>query len=147
MPLLTPGTRQFEALLAFLVSRQTAQLSDEPEDEVLDEIPGTSLYEKIQTLPDITPRDGDAIPCAGFNGRCNKVADTCYSFWNEASLLVGEPCSHMWPSADSPRCWIDYVWWTKRAIGDISSRRRSISSAALGSALGNHPVSVGILWN
>ncbi|CAL5867695.1 uncharacterized protein PFLUO_LOCUS1914 [Penicillium psychrofluorescens] len=88
MPLLTPGTRQFEAMLAFLVSRQTAMISDEPEDEVLDEIPGTSLDEKIHTLPDITPEAGDAIPCAGFNGRCNKVADTCYSFWNEASLLM-----------------------------------------------------------
>jgi prenyltransferase beta subunit len=108
VPLLTPGTRQFEALLAFLVSRQTAKLDDdEPEDEVLDEIPGASLDEKIHTLPDIPPLDGDAISCAGFNGRCNKVADTCYSFWNEASLLVGNPCSHMWLSADSHRCWID----------------------------------------
>lgn len=26
---------------------------------------------------------------AGFNGRCNKVADTCYAFWVEASLAVG----------------------------------------------------------
>ena len=26
---------------------------------------------------------------AGFNGRCNKVADTCYAFWVGASLAVG----------------------------------------------------------
>ena len=25
---------------------------------------------------------------AGFNGRCNKIADTCYAFWVGASLAV-----------------------------------------------------------
>ena len=29
-----------------------------------------------------------AETAAGFNGRCNKVADTCYAFWVGASLAV-----------------------------------------------------------
>ena len=28
------------------------------------------------------------IQWAGFNGRCNKVADTCYSFWVGGTLAV-----------------------------------------------------------
>ena len=27
-------------------------------------------------------------PIAGFNGRCNKPADTCYCWWNGATLKV-----------------------------------------------------------
>ena len=37
--------------------------------------------------PDIVSFDED-LRCAGFNGRCNKVADTCYSFWVGGSLAV-----------------------------------------------------------
>lgn len=38
-------------------------------------------------LPDILPL-GEDLQFAGFNGRCNKVADTCYSFWVGGSLAV-----------------------------------------------------------
>ena len=37
--------------------------------------------------PDIVSLDED-LRSAGFNGRCNKVADTCYSFWVGGSLAV-----------------------------------------------------------
>lgn len=30
----------------------------------------------------------DELSWAGFNGRCNKKSDTCYSFWAGASLAV-----------------------------------------------------------
>jgi geranylgeranyl transferase type-1 subunit beta len=48
----------------------------------------TGVEERIHALPGLTEIAGDTIMCAGFNGRCNKVADTCYSFWNGATLLV-----------------------------------------------------------
>ena len=28
------------------------------------------------------------LSCAGFNGRLNKIADTCYCFWNTGALSV-----------------------------------------------------------
>ena len=31
------------------------------------------------------------LPWAGFNGRCNKKSDTCYSFWAGGSLAVSIP--------------------------------------------------------
>ena len=40
----------------------------------------------------INPQD---LYCAGLNGRCNKPADTCYSFWVVGALQVGQlglPC-------------------------------------------------------
>lgn len=30
----------------------------------------------------------DDLQCAGFNGRCNKVADTCYAFWVGGTLGI-----------------------------------------------------------
>ncbi|KAI9839619.1 MAG: hypothetical protein M1819_002245 [Sarea resinae] len=35
-----------------------------------------------------TAFDGPEIKWAGFNGRCNKIADTCYSFWVGACLAM-----------------------------------------------------------
>lgn len=99
MQLLTPGSGSFETLVGWLASRQTGNLgededeTDDTEGDGQDGQPQTdagtgSLDDRVRALPSITPRAGDTIPCAGFNGRCNKVADTCYSFWNGATLLV-----------------------------------------------------------
>ena len=90
---------KFETLVGWLASRQTSDLGEDEEDEDEDDSdtqkePPTqasgsgSIEDRASTLPCITPMAGDTIPCAGFNGRCNKVADTCYSFWNGATLLV-----------------------------------------------------------
>jgi len=100
-------------LVAWLASRQTGELGeereeddeevegedeDEDEDEsatsILDtqsttEDQTSSLDEKIVALPGLTALTADSIPYAGFNGRYNKFADTCYSFWNGATLMVG----------------------------------------------------------
>lgn len=56
-----------------------------------------------RAAPDSRPLEvnpGDVF-CAGFNGRCNKPADTCYSFWVGGALCVSTPkkplripCSH-----------------------------------------------------
>ena len=47
-----------------------------------------SVEDLIRGLSSMTPLSGETIACAGFNGRCNKLADTCYSFWNGAALKV-----------------------------------------------------------
>lgn len=33
----------------------------------------------------------DETSCVGFNGRCNKVADTCYCWWVGGTLSVSLP--------------------------------------------------------
>lgn len=88
--------------MGWLASRQTDDLGEDDEEEDGDEEsderdaqhqPQTglrtgSVEDQILALPGMTPLAAATIPCAGFNGRCNKVADTCYSFWNGATLLV-----------------------------------------------------------
>ncbi|OJJ70761.1 hypothetical protein ASPBRDRAFT_197440 [Aspergillus brasiliensis CBS 101740] len=100
-PVLTPGASEFESLVRWLVARQTAELGDTEEDsddddnspetnEVLRPVPDTaeevSLDESLDKLSVISPPTEQDLRCAGFNGRCNKFADTCYSFWNLATL-------------------------------------------------------------
>ncbi|KAJ5524927.1 hypothetical protein N7494_011577 [Penicillium frequentans] len=104
VPMLSPGSEKFEILLSWLASRQTGELGEEEEEDeeddeddetgtsVLDTQPTEdvtrSLEEKIIALPGLTALSTESIPCAGFNGRCNKFADTCYSFWNGATLMM-----------------------------------------------------------
>lgn len=49
------------------------------------------------TLEKISLRDSE---CVGFNGRCNKPADTCYAFWAGASLDVYALFIMSWPFAN-----------------------------------------------
>ena len=97
-------------LLRWLVSRQTLYLKDdedltvaedEPEKAVVEFLPPSfqvqgahpvsamDVANEVGLFPDFAAED---LSCAGFNGRCNKVADTCYAFWVGASLEV---CTHM----------------------------------------------------
>ena len=46
--------------------------------------PSPDLEEQAQKLE----AKSEDLSCAGFNGRCNKPADTCYSFWAGGSLSV-----------------------------------------------------------
>lgn len=98
---LVPKTHEFETLLRWLVSRQTAELDVEETDE--DSLPGDKktesapqpeiavehkpVPERIQNLPPIIPSE-ESRKWAGFNGRLNKIADTCYSFWVIGALDV-----------------------------------------------------------
>ena len=129
-------------MVGWLASRQTAdfgddEASEDEEDEDEDEIEIeneevshdqsikeneiVSLEETIIALPGLTPFVADSIPCAGFNGRYNKLADTCYSFWNGATLLVrtSEGPSLTSTNCAPPRCWIVILLLMKFAIGDI----------------------------
>lgn len=92
-------------VLHWLVSRQTTNLVDEDEIHVPDSTPEgiPALSFTVQrpargieaVIPSVTPSIHpllDFSPSenlyAGFNGRCNKVADTCYSFWIGGTLGV-----------------------------------------------------------
>ncbi|KKK12169.1 putative geranylgeranyl transferase beta subunit [Aspergillus rambellii] len=97
--LLSPGSKRYESLVRWLVARQTTELGDEDEDEADESIDnetrdltraveGLSVEEKIDKLLYLQPPTAESLQWAGFNGRCNKYADTCYSFWNTATLAM-----------------------------------------------------------
>lgn len=87
--------------LHWLVSRQTTRL-EEDEYYSLGDHPDASVsvhkpFHILGAVPvSATDRHPDALAVpdpqelqwAGFNGRCNKVADTCYSWWVGGSLAV-----------------------------------------------------------
>ena len=96
-----------EDLLRWLVSRQTLYLQEEDDDGLLHEdelsdLNANSTFlafqkgdarpanSRIPQVAEVQPIElsAEELECAGFNGRCNKVADTCYAFWVGASLAV-----------------------------------------------------------
>ncbi|RDW57438.1 protein geranylgeranyltransferase type I subunit CDC43 [Aspergillus mulundensis] len=105
VPLVSPGSHQFECLVRWLVYRQTHELGDgEEEDDggnadgQADDVQSLSravdelfLSKSISALSNISPLTEESLQWAGFNGRSNKYADTCYSFWNTATLDVRAP--------------------------------------------------------
>ncbi|KAM3065920.1 geranylgeranyl transferase type-1 subunit beta [Clarireedia jacksonii] len=82
------GLTNLPETLRWLVLRQSAYTDadgkDEDEDEDEDEEEEQQGSEKTASdhlfVPDVDPT------FVGFNGRCNKRADTCYTFWVGASL-------------------------------------------------------------
>ncbi|KUL83654.1 hypothetical protein ZTR_11047 [Talaromyces verruculosus] len=100
--ILSPQSERFQSLLGWLVSRQTTDLGEEEEDEeadaeekpeseprsAQDKADATNLDEQIEKLPDFMPFDEGSLKWAGFNGRLNKLADTCYCFWVTGTLGI-----------------------------------------------------------
>ena len=103
-----------ENVTKWLVSRQTLMLHEKDDLPMADEEP-PDMMAKIfpptfhvqgafpvsiadASLPsasiEMSPHD---LQWAGFNGRCNKVADTCYAFWVGGTLGVS-PCYAVSPS-------------------------------------------------
>ena len=99
-----------ENTLRWLVNRQTSVLQDDSELNVSETDPqAPSPPSKHHSPPFYVLGASPALPnipnphhapldislrelqWAGFNGRCNKVADTCYSFWVGATLGVRTP--------------------------------------------------------
>ncbi|KAI0536648.1 terpenoid cyclases/Protein prenyltransferase [Xylaria digitata] len=79
------GIPSIPSLVHFLVSRQFAYL--DPSDD------GDDDDTANHSLPDLSSLSlSDAIPhITGFNGRLNKLPDTCYTWWNSGALsLLGE---------------------------------------------------------
>ena len=50
-------------------------------------LPPLGSQPQIVAPPPIDPAQHE-LNCAGFNGRCNKVSDTCYGFWVGGALAV-----------------------------------------------------------
>ena len=96
MALLSPGSDAFESLTRWLVARQTSELGDE-EDALEEDDNNDNAHIPLSTvkadcvLPNLPTPSTESVAWAGFNGRCNKYADTCYSFWNGATLTVRIP--------------------------------------------------------
>ncbi|KAL2215634.1 putative geranylgeranyl transferase beta subunit [Thermoascus aurantiacus ATCC 26904] len=113
--LMSPGTEEFESLVKWLVSRQTTELEEEEEEEEGEEedagkadetqeiskgLEGLSLDDKIAALPYTPTPTEDLLRWAGFNGRCNKLADTCYCFWVTGTLAMMDRLHLIEPASD-----------------------------------------------
>jgi geranylgeranyl transferase type-1 subunit beta len=73
-----------ELLLHWLISRATTEFELDESDEE-DETPAKSSEQSASGSIIAPTMEYD---CLGFNGRCNKVADTCYAWWTGATLQV-----------------------------------------------------------
>jgi geranylgeranyl transferase type-1 subunit beta len=86
------GVTNLPLTLHWLASRQTLTLD---EDDALEayryETEGVAVYrdaDAFNKLKDSTNKTIPEIRCVGLNGRCNKIADTCYGYWTCAPLHV-----------------------------------------------------------
>jgi geranylgeranyl transferase type-1 subunit beta len=70
----------FESNIGWMLHRQTIWVDDDDSDSD-DESEGSLSGGNPQ------PNEPQAIP-VGFGGRCNKMADTCYCFWNGGALAI-----------------------------------------------------------
>lgn len=80
--------KQMGPCVRWLLERQTTVLYEETaEDEEEEAQHETSSKEAaLKGQDNMAVDEGDAIQIAGFNGRDNKIADTCYCFWNTGAL-------------------------------------------------------------
>lgn len=145
-----------ESLLYWLSHRQTTMLSDYQDFNTLEEQDSsgeqatkqntsdksavTVLNATLALPPDILSfesltLDNDISTIAGMNGRVNKPADTCYSFWVGATLAVRiYPHNTMYLKLTSSRYVAIQSLWTEMLIGGTYSQRRSIELADLGNS-------------
>lgn len=78
------GIADLPALLRWLGSRSFLYKTDDEDDEEEEE-----WHESIVT--DVTPEtllQPACHPLLGFNGRCNKHADSCYTWWTVGTLAI-----------------------------------------------------------
>jgi geranylgeranyl transferase type-1 subunit beta len=97
-----PGLADFPGMISWLVARQTEYSDEDEYDEATDVKKHATLSrEQYEILTKAYGNSAEAVDlaeltvlqsdCVGFNGRCNKKADTCYAFWVGASLDVCGP--------------------------------------------------------
>lgn len=84
--LLQEGIGDIPGFISFLVSRQFAYLeAQEKKAEDDDEDPETANFQMAGLS---LSEPNEHTKHIGFNGRCNKVADTCYTWWVLGSLSI-----------------------------------------------------------
>ena len=76
--ILREALTDFDQTLQWLVNRQTIDFDDDDDEETDD-----AEKQTIDTFP-----DPSELPWIGMNGRTNKLADTCYSWWGTGTLAV-----------------------------------------------------------
>lgn len=83
------GVSSHDNIIRWLVSRQVPfQAKDGySEDDYEDLVTSGTEEEKIEGEKVELGSDGKPV-WAGFNGRCNKLGDTCYSYWVGGSLDI-----------------------------------------------------------
>ena len=69
------GISDLDLTLRWLASRQTTYMDEEDGEDM-----------ELEDVKDCTTRT--PLQWVGFNGRCNKIADACYSWWVAASLAL-----------------------------------------------------------
>ena len=94
-PLVLTGLSSVEGTVKWLVERQTPFFHDEEDSEEEERGNGQGLEGGLGIDGTAKGRTNDLQPLeityAGFSGRRNKLADTCYSFWVGGSLAVRPP--------------------------------------------------------
>jgi prenyltransferase beta subunit len=151
--LASPGTPKFERLVRWLIGMQTTDIYDKGEDQ--DEVdqsstrnnprnnsmpsPETAPHDLIPSqLPDISALGTDDVQWAGFSGRSNKIADTCYCFWVAGTLDVttSPPLQVLLLFIlTTVRFCASYTLLSQLPTVDIFSRRLSISLGDSGRVL------------
>ena len=76
-----PGLTDIARTTRWLVSRQMSYQEEESDDE-------DDAEEGKEDPPASLEPPPETEDFVGFNGRCNKMVDTCYAFWVGASLDV-----------------------------------------------------------
>ncbi|KAM0323720.1 hypothetical protein ACHAQA_008657 [Verticillium albo-atrum] len=82
---LRKGVLDREGLIRFLVHRQFAYLERQEQDAEQND-PDVANFALPRTLADLSLDENKHF--VGFNGRCNKVADTCYCWWVGGTLAM-----------------------------------------------------------
>jgi geranylgeranyl transferase type-1 subunit beta len=80
-----PGLTSIPSTIKWLVSRQVGYSEEELGSPPPTPTKLVGVYENEEQAPGISVDDSQFV---GFNGRCNKMVDTCYAFWVTGSLEV-----------------------------------------------------------
>jgi geranylgeranyl transferase type-1 subunit beta len=97
------GVTNLPSTLRWLAARQTLTLeADDSVDTFADETDTSNTchdahsFVKVGSFPTVSmkttvesqPKAHFELNCVGMNGRCNKIADTCYAYWVTAPLQI-----------------------------------------------------------
>ncbi|KAE9971523.1 hypothetical protein EG328_005530 [Venturia inaequalis] len=123
-----------ELTIHWLLQRQTTTFDEDDEfDTRGDETDTTATCHDAHSFLNLSTHDADKdytafrftpeeeLQWIGFNGRCNKLADTCYSWWVGGSLaILGKP--HLPQTPSNRRYLLDR---TQHLIGGFSKKEGS----------------------